>query len=449
MRSLKRRALILALGFAMSTVAAMGSCGAPQSNRSADASADGLHVQPDVVAPTDGAPDIEAGFLDGWVAAPWANPPCRVYQPASKDVLATVQPIKWQACTSGRMGCTEIVHDWVTKGSLNSIGGSWAEISGAEVMLVERDFGAGENEFLLYQDDVLVWAWRYIYTGLTGCLVGGFGPLSGVPLIQAIERDSKQNLTHYRQLVDSVPSTISAAAPTYNFDTSDAGFGGISSLSVASSSIVAMWAPQGGQVAIRDRGPNTLHTFYNDPTNYADDYPVVVEDSVFYANGGSGGQVFMYTPTSGMRVLRSSYADVTVHDVASDGANVAWTESTGSDGGALFASSKLYVSPYTHGSTALTPVVLDTDVCAAHYCPMAMSHGFLMVGGYGGQKTGTLYLYRLSDHTRWILTPLSKTDGLGMGGIIKDKLWVSSFAQGLSGIERIDIAALGVGQASW
>lgn len=442
--------VVCALG-ATAIAAATGSCTTPSSEAPNDAAPDlrRRDVGSDTSKVGDTGPDVDPGFLDGWVPAPWANPPCQVYQPGSKDVLTQVQPLKWQACSSGRAGCEEIVHDWTTQGSINSIGGWWAEVNGAAVMWVERAFSASENEFLLYQDDVLVWAWRYLYTGITGCIAGGGGPSGGVPLLEAIVRDSQKNLVRYLQLVEPAGSAMSVTGPTYDFDTADAGFGGLVAHGVASTAIVAMWSDQSGQVAIRERGPNILHTFYGDPTNYSDDFPVVVGDSVFYASGGAG-KVFMYTPKSGMQVLRQSYSDVTVHDVASDGTTVAWTESTGGDGGASFAASTLYVSPYTHGSTALNATPLDTNLCNAYFCSMTMSQGYLMAVGYGGKHTGSSNLYRLADHTRWILSPLNPSDQLGTGVVIKGKLWVSSQALGgLSGIERIDLNALGAGQTTW
>lgn len=441
-------AITLAASVVAGGLAAASSCSseptAPQDGGVSDARRDGKGDSGvPVDASEDSLDDASAALLDGWQKVPWLpSTKCEVYQPGSSQVLATVQAVVWEPCTSGRPGCRQNANDWSSDfpGSTGLVG----DVDGALVVLFFRMLTAGVEEAVLLENEQVRWAYRYRGPACLFSAGRSFGK-PGRVYLTAVTRTGG-TIESYYDLIGTVDEVVKATSPTYVYKGAEVFAGGLSNAGPANPFVVTSWVPPADALSIRNRATNVVDPLLVDGGRaIVSTWPVVVDDEVFFYSRLGG--VSAWDPDGGLRVLRSglAYIDPIVpHDVGTDGNYIAWVESSAPDGG-FFTESKVQLSPYTKHSSALAPEAIDTRICPGTSCGITVNEGFVAYNAWSklGAPDLEARVVRISDRAKWTLKKVGPDVDYGVGDIVHGELWATVDQAAGQRVVRINLSALG------
>jgi len=423
----------------------------------------------DVTTSTDGLGEPQpndaagTGFTQGWVRVPWA-PKCPLYQPGSPSVLASVSALRWQPCSTGRLGCQELAIDWGTPAAAQALALSATNSPGGGARIaVQQDFSTSGSQ---YQSQYAIWdsdkgfvaAWRH--DGDMSCLEVPLGDVSlgetAVTLAVFPNQSVPTTVSQYLQVVGPAESLTSRLHPDFTF-CNDLGFGPCpSSLLMAAvqanDSIVAMYFDQINAMAVRNRGTgadNSLRASDGGARTVWGDRSLV-GGSVFYSDGSV---VYVWSASAGERVLVAPTTAMYEHDVATDGTWLAWVESSNPDANGQFQNSTLFVSPYAGTAAQVTRRVLLNGVCPTRWCDVRVGNGFALVKVWKSSQPSWnspgngMRIIRIADGASWLLAPTGPHELWSTGYAIAGQIWVPSNLPASNGqvqtLQQISIDSLG------
>lgn len=223
---LLKRVGIVAIGAAV-PMAACWACSSRNPTGAVDAAPD--VAKADGVAPdsslVDANADVQTDAHAPWLTGDWDPVPCpgaTCTEYVARDPGASVGALKWRACTSGRVGCQELVVDWTTfKGTTLSLSSKQPVVvgdNGTPYLLLskfypERDYGASRQSIAVVfpLNAKAVFARAKVLEGsdiLSWVLIGQAGVVHGI----ASEAARSQT---YRMSVWSAPNTFAQSKISY------------------------------------------------------------------------------------------------------------------------------------------------------------------------------------------------------------------------------------------